>query len=317
MANGAVRRRRTPAGRAVARPLANPWAFGLAIAVPMLAIVLWVYWPTIVQLFKDWRSDEDYSVGQLVPLVALYLVWRDREALRSCRVAPCWWGLGRVLLAQAARLYGLLFLYESAERYSLVLTVAGLVLLVAGWQVFRRITWVLLFLLLMVPLPGRIHNLISGPLQTAATVGAVFLLEVVGVSVVREGNVIMIGGSVQLAVAEACSGLRMLTAFVVVTATMAYLVNRPRWQKATLLVSSVPIGIACNLIRLCVTAVLYLVASSEVAEKFFHDFAGLTMMPLAVFILAGELWLLARLVVSERPSTARATEAQTASRRVS
>ena len=91
----------------------------------------------------------------------------------------------------------------------------------------------------------------------------------------------------------------MLTAFVVVAATLAYVVERPRWQKAVLVISSVPIAIACNLARLCVTAVLYVVASSETAERFFHDFAGLSMMPLAVLILAGELFLMARLVVPE------------------
>ncbi len=91
----------------------------------------------------------------------------------------------------------------------------------------------------------------------------------------------------------------MLTAFVVVSATLAYVVNRPRWQKVALVLSSVPVAILCNLIRLVVTAILYMVASGETAERFFHDFAGLTMMPLAVLILIGELWIMARLIVDD------------------
>jgi exosortase len=214
-------------------------------------------------------------------------------------VAPCWWGVGLIILGQAARAFGLMFFYESAERYSLVLTVAGIVLLVVGRQLFWQLRWILLFLFLMVPLPGRIHNLISGPLQNLATAGAVCTLELFGVTVVREGNVMVLNDNVPVAVAEACSGLRMLTAFVVVAATLAYVVNRPRWQKATLVLSSVPIAILCNLARLVATAVLYMVASSEIAESFFHDFAGLTMMPLAVLVLVGELWIMARLVLDE------------------
>ena len=105
----------------------------------LLAALLWSFWPVAVRLFKDWQNDPDYSIGQLVPLAALYLLWQERDALRKCRVTPCWWGLGVVLLALAGRLFGLRYLYESAERYALVLSVAGLVMLVAGWRVFWRL----------------------------------------------------------------------------------------------------------------------------------------------------------------------------------
>ena len=274
----------------------TPLAMGMLLSA--VAAFAWSYWATIVHLYKEWQSNDDYSVGQLVPLVALYLVWRNRDALRSCRIAPCWWGIGLIALATGARAFGLMFLYESAERYALVLTIIGLVLLIAGWEITRKAGWVLLFLFLMVPLPGRVHNLISGPLQTIATRGSVFLLEVFAVTVIREGNTMLVDGRIPIAVVEACSGLRMLTAFVVVAATMTFLAKRATWQRAVLLLSSVPVAIACNVLRLFVTALLYIHTSSETAERFFHDFAGLTMMPIAVFILLGELWLLGKLAPS-------------------
>jgi len=281
---------------------ASPSSFWLAVGLVAFATFVWAYWRTIYSLAGDLNADENYSVGLLVPFVALYLAWRERDALRQCVWRPAWWGgIGLILAAQAARLYGILFLFESAERYALVLTVVGVVLLIAGWQVFRRLLWVLLFLFLMVPLPGRVHNMISGPLQTQAATGAVFLLEVFGASVHRTGNVLTVNGA-EVAVAEACSGLRMLTAFVVVAATLAYLVKRPRWQKAVLVISSVPVAIACNLSRLCVTAVLFAMGFGKLAETFFHDFAGLAMMPLAVLILAGELAVMKKLVVPDSPA---------------
>jgi exosortase len=274
-------------------------SFWLAVGLAALATLVWAYWTTIYALTRDLYADENYSVGLLVPFVALYLAWRERDALRQCAWRPAWWGgIGLILAAQAARFYGLDSLVESAERYALVLTVAGMVLLIAGWQVFGRLLWVLLFLFLMVPLPGRVHNMISGPLQTQAATGAVFLLEVLGASVHRTGNVLTVNGT-EVAVAEACSGLRMLTAFVVVAATLAYLVKRPRWQKAVLVASSVPVAILCNLARLCVTAELFAMGFGAAAETFFHDFAGLAMMPLAVLILAGELALMKRVVVPD------------------
>jgi exosortase len=274
-------------------------SFWLAVGLVAFATFVWAYWTTIYALARDLNADENYSVGLLVPFVALYLVWRERDALRQCTRRPAWWGgIGLILAAQAARFYGLDSLVESAERYALVLTVVGMVLLIAGWQVFRRLLWVLLFLFLMVPLPGRVHNMVSGPLQTQAATGAVFLLEVLGASVHRTGNVLAVNGT-EVAVAEACSGLRMLTAFIVVAATLAYLVKRPRWQKAVLVVSSVPVAILCNLARLCITAELFAMGFGKMAETFFHDFAGLAMMPLAVLILAGELALMKKLVVPD------------------
>ena len=266
----------------------------------LVLLTAWSYWPTITALFKEWQRDADYSAGQLVPLAALFLLWRERKTLGGCLVKPCWWGGAALLmLALAGRTYGLLFMFESAERYSLVLTIAGLVLMVGGRQVFRSLSWILLFLFLMIPFPGRVHNLISGPLQRLATTGSVFLLEAFGVRVSQQGNVVMLGENTPMAVAEACSGLRMLMAFIIVAAFIAYVVKRPRWQKAILLGSSIPVAVICNMIRIFATAMLMLYVSAEVAQKFFHDFAGYVMMPVAVLLLFSEIRLMDRVIVPE------------------
>lgn len=286
-------------GRSPAASARSSTGFWLGLAALALAF-LWSYAPTLATLIVDWRTDPNYSAGQIVPVAALYLLWHDRARLAQAQVRPCWWGLAVILAAQALRAYGLLRVYESAERYSLVLTLSGVVLLMGGRDLFRRTLWLQCFLLLMVPLPGRLHNAIASPLQSFATQGAVYTLELLGIGVAREGNVMLLNNRLAVAVAEACSGLRMLTAFVVVSAVFAYLVRRPSWQKAVLLASSVLIAIACNLIRLVITAVLFLTTRSEVAERFFHDCAGLTMMPMAVLMLAGELWLMSHLVIEEK-----------------
>lgn len=272
----------------------------IVVILVLLVVTAWSYWPTVVSLFREWRRNDDYSAGQLVPFVAIFLLWRDRKTLGSCLLKPRWfWGISLLMLAQAARAYGLLFMFESAERYSLVLTAAGLVLVVAGWQVFHRVKWILLFLFLMIPFPGRIHNLISAPLQRMATIGSVFLLEAFGIRVAQQGNVVTLNGTLPLAVAEACSGLRMLTAFIIVAAFIACMVNRSRPQKAVLLLSSVPVAVLCNIVRISVTAVLMVLVNANVAQKFFHDFAGLVMMPTAVLLMFAEIWLMDRLIIPE------------------
>lgn len=291
------------AARAVGRPpipdTGEVGIVALTCAVIVGALIV-AYWPVAIELIREWRNNEDYSVCALVPLIAAYLAWSERRELAALSPRPAWMtGALALLGAQAVILFGLRDLYESLERYGLVLSLIAALPLLAGWRIFWRFRWLAAFCLLMVPLPGRINNLIASPLQDFSTLGAVFVLEVFGVLVEREGHVIVLNEQTRLAVAEACSGLRMLTAFVVVAATMAFLIPRPRWQRAVLVLSSVPIAILANLLRLVATATLYLHVSSTAAEHFFHDFAGVTMMPTAVGLLLLELWLMRLIVIPD------------------
>ncbi|MBN1805947.1 MAG: exosortase/archaeosortase family protein [Sedimentisphaerales bacterium] len=271
----------------------------ILIASAIVIVILLAYWSTITDLFTEWQENDDYSAGQLVPLIALFLIWHERHKLKKCSLKPCWWAIAIIILAQTAKIFGLVFMFESAERYALVLTITGIVLLITGWQTFRTVSWIVLFLFLMVPFPGRIHNLISGPLQRMSATGSVFLLEAFGAKVSQQGNIVMLNEKIPMAVAEACSGLRMLIAFIIVTAFITYMVKRSPRQKMILLLSSIPVAVICNILRICITAALYMLVSSEVAEKFFHDFAGLAMMPAAVLLIFSELWLLDKLTLPE------------------
>jgi exosortase len=264
----------------------------LGAVAALASALIWSYWPALAGLYRTWDSNPDYSGGKVVPLVAAYLIWSDRKALAGIPVRTCWWGLGVLLFAQVLRMGAVLLSYGSIEQYSILLTVFGTVLLVLGVPATSRMKWVLAFLLLMFPLPRRVHGAIALPLQNWATSSAVFCLELLGVPVSREGNVLTLSNKTTIAVAEACSGLRMLTAFVVVGATLAFVVRRPVWQKAILVFSSIAVAILANTLRLVATALLYEHVGGDVARRFFHDFAGVTMMPVAVGASVGLLYLM-------------------------
>jgi exosortase len=206
------------------------------------------------------------------------------------------WGIIAFLFAQAVRFFGLFFMYGSLERLSIVLSIAALVLLICGWKFFKKVSTVLLFLCLMLPWPNRVQAAIALPLQRWATSSAVFCLESVGYEVVQEGNIINIGQS-SVAVAEACNGLRMITAFFVIGAWVVLLVKRTWWEKLVILVSCLPIALLCNTIRLAITAVAFTMVSGDRWEKMFHDFGGYAMMPLALGAVVAELQLLSALTV--------------------
>jgi exosortase len=148
----------------------------------------------------------------------------------------------------------------------------------------------------MLPWPNRIQTAVSLPLQQWSTSSAVFCLKLLGYDILREGNVIHIGQST-VAVAEACNGLRMITAFFVISGLVALLVNRAWWEKLIVLISSIPIALICNTIRLTVTAIFFTIIEGQYWEKMFHDFGGYAMMPLALVTIVGELWLISKLTV--------------------
>jgi len=270
--------------------------------VGLLLAFFYSYWPQIVDLFQIWKRSDEYSCGALVPFIVAHLVWTRRHQFLQCRIKPALWGAGAFLLAQGFRYFGLYYMYDSAQRLSMVLSIGALVLLLFGWQVMRKGLTIWLFLFLMLPLPNRVQEMVTLPLQGWATTSAVFSLEMIGYEVMREGNIIHLRWDSQydmttIAIAEACNGLRMVTAFLVICGMVVMLARRKWWEKFIGLVSCLPIALLCNTIRLTLTAVAFTILERGEWETLFHDFGGFAMMPLALALVIFELWILAKMVI--------------------
>ncbi|MHC4572160.1 MAG: exosortase [Planctomycetota bacterium] len=270
-----------------------PWF----VASLVLIAFLWSYWPGIIDLWNTWQRSDEYSSGLLVPFLSVYILWSRRHDIAQCHIKPSLWGIFAFMAAQSIRLFGLFFMYGAAERLSIALSIAALVLLLFGWQFFRKVSTVLLFLCLMLPWPNRVQAAVSLPLQRWATSSAVFCLEMIGYEVIQEGNIVHIGQAT-VAVAEACNGLRMITAFFVISGLVVLLVKRQWWEKLIVLASSLPIALLCNTVRLAITAVAFTLLKGEHWEKVFHDFGGYAMMPLALVVVVLELWLLTKITTA-------------------
>jgi len=261
----------------------------------LLAVFIWSYWTNIKGLWNIWQRSDEYSSGLLVPFLAAYILWSRRKQIASCSIRPSLWGLPIFLAAQVIRFFGLFFMYSSMERLSIVISIAALVLLLFGRGTFRKVFTTLIFLCLLLPLPHSVHSSLVLPLQSWATSSAMFCLETIGYDVMREGNIININGTM-IAVAEACNGLRMVMAFFVIGSFVILLSKRAWWEKLVILISSLPIALLCNTIRLVVTAVAFTTLKGENWEKIFHDFGGYAMMPLAIGVIVFEFWLLTKIV---------------------
>ncbi len=258
------------------------WWSLLALTAGLVAL----YAGVVPDLVRDWGVDENYSHGYLIPFITAYMLWTRKDELRRAarRDRGSWVGLvvcvGAVAMLVVGRAGAELFL----QRSSLVFFLIGSVLWLWGWGLFR-LTWgPLLFLMFMVPLPYLVYDAVAFPLKLFAARVATGSLQLLGIPVYREGNIIQLA-SQTLEVADACSGLRSLVSLIALGVVYAWLTERVRWKQAVLVASTVPIAIAANAFRVAGTGVLAHYVGPDAAQGFFHTFSGWLVFVVAFALL--------------------------------
>jgi exosortase len=256
-----------------------------------IACFLWAYWPTFVVLAERWSNAAQYSHGFLVPAFAGAVLWFRRKQVTVERLQPSAWGIPLLLAGGALRLAGAYFYYPWLDGLSLLPSLAGLAFLLGGGHAVRWAWPAIGFLFFMLPLPFVVEGALAQPLQQLATLASTYLLQTVGIPALAEGNIVVLSES-KIAVVEACNGLGMLVLFFAISTALAFVLERPLWQRLVVLVSAVPVALIANVGRITVTGVLSEKVGSEFAHVLFHDWGGWLMMPLALGLLWFELRLL-------------------------
>lgn len=272
---GVVPTSRRPAGD----PLLPYWKLGV-----LGALSAWIYWRTMAHLLAQWWNDPNFSHGFFVPLFSAFVIWQGRDQLAKIVPQPSWSGfavlLGAVVLLLVGEMGAELFL----ARFSLLLLLAGIVILFFGWAVFRAVLFPWAFLLLMIPVPVILFNKITFPLQLLASRVAAAVLPIFGVPILREGNVINLS-SMALEVAEACSGIRSLMSLLTLAIIYGYLMERRLWVRWVLALSAVPIAVFANSIRIIGTGLLVQYWDPDKAEGYFHASWGWIIFVISLLML--------------------------------
>jgi exosortase len=285
---------RPPSGSSRVVPSPAPlWQIGI-----LAAVSLWLYWTTISHLVRQWWSDPNFSHGFFVPLFAAFVIWQERDRLAALPRRPSWSGLGIVALALTLLIIGQLGAELFLARFSLLVLLAGTIVLFAGWNFFRALLFPWAFLLLMIPIPSLIFNQITFPLQLQASRVATFALRVFGVPILREGNIINLP-AMSLEVAEACSGIRSLMTLLTLAIIYGYLAERRVGVRWILALSAIPIAIVANSVRIIGTGLLVQYWNPEKAEGYFHASWGLIIFVLSLLMLY-LLHMLIRFLMRER-----------------
>lgn len=295
-------------------------------AFAIISAILFTYAAVLVKLSSNWWNDENYSHGLLVPFIIGYILWLERDKLAAAAPRP-WALLGGLTVALA--LFALWIGVAGAELYSqrmsLVLLIAGVVIYFWGLR-FLRFVWVpLALLVLAIPIPAIIFNKIAFPLQLFASRCAVWSMSMLGIPVLRQGNIIELKplnsfDTRKLEVVEACSGIRSLMTLVTLAVVFAYFTH-PRsddgsgkggsflrsygfWRSTILVISAVPIAILTNASRVSGTGILSHYYGTQVADGFFHSFSGWAIYVVAFLLLFGVGFILDRFKPAPRESRA-------------
>jgi exosortase len=270
---------------------AGSWKFSdgmlLSALIALALAVTWAPWKDVAYL--AWNIEEQSHILLGVP-VALWLGWVRRDRLRYAPprrtlLGPLVIGLGWLLSR-----WGYLNGTEIAWHGGALLVVFGAVLSVVGLEFVRQFAPSFAGLLFLIPVPGRIRHMIAMPLQEISAKFSEFILVIFEVPVARAGNVLEIAGH-EVAIAEACNGMRMVAALALVAFAFIYTVPMRSSVRLLILAISPLVALVVNVVRLVPTALLYGYSDKHTADVF-HDLSGWGVLVLALGILWGFMAIL-------------------------
>jgi len=260
--------------------------------VVCLGLALLAYIPTINWMIGRWGGKESYySHGFLVPLIAIFIIWQKRTDLAKTKIASEILGLWIVAACLVVHVVCAALRVYFVSGFTLITVIYGLVLFFFGRGMVYKLTFPILFLFTMVPLPLAVIGALTVKLKLLATQLSVFVLNHIGFRCIQDGSFIRMPASF-IEVAAPCSGLRSIISLLTLGLLFAYFSKTSFLKKSILFLSSIPIAIATNVMRIMLVAIVNDLYGGKVAMGFFHDFTGYLVFVVAFVLLYGVMQLL-------------------------
>lgn len=256
------------------------------IILASLVCVLFVagYYPVFQILVEKWLTLEEYSHAFLILPIILYMVWDKRAVLVSDQVRYSSGGLVLVLFAALFYLFANLTQVHTIISLSMVLTVFGVLLYLAGINAVRELVTPLILLLLLIPVPEQLYIYLTFPLQIKVSQVSELVVGLTGVPVLREGNVMNIPTK-SFEVVEACSGMRSIISLLSLSIIMGYFMLEAKVSKLLLLIASLPIAFLVNIIRVTAMILLFHFFKLDLTEGTLHTMTGVMVFCMAMVML--------------------------------
>jgi len=261
------------------------------------ALVGFHYRHVLYRLVHVWSNSGDWSHGFIIPLFSLYYlhIQQDRRPIGLNQKSVISRTIGAAILAFGFALFvtSTLTKMEYPKAVSLVVTIMGVVLMVCNWPTARWSWFAVAFLLFALPLPVRIYVQMTMPLQLIAAKVSAALLSTSIPDMLAESKGTLVeyfyqGKPGTLDIERACSGIRLMMTMMALGVAMAFVSERPVWQRMVMILSCVPIAIFCNIVRVTTTGFFFVLGHEEWARGFWHTMLGLGMLAIA-FSLFGAI----------------------------
>lgn len=257
-----------------------------------LGLTIFLFFDALVEMEHIWNGQEEYGHGYIIPFITAFLIWQKKDQIEQMEFKGSQLGILIILLGLVLFYMGELSAIYVISQYAFVFVLYGALLSIVGIKIFKLIFVPLLILLFMIPLPAFLLNNLSSYLQLISSEIGVFFIRLFDISVFLEGNVIDLG-VYKLQVVEACSGLNYLFPLMTLAFISAYFFTGAFWKKAIIFLSSIPITIIMNSIRIGIIGVTVEYWGIEMAEGILHDFEGWVVFMSCIAILILEMWILA------------------------
>lgn len=253
-----------------------------------LVLLGFLLWPMLVSWEREYLKPESYYAhGPIIPFIIALMFWSRRDALKAVPKTP--FPAAAIIFLPALALY----VFASKSFALSLMSTAFLLIVWSGtWLAlgtrFVKAFWApLVFLALMVPLPGPVLNDATLKLQMFSTLFANKLLHWMTFSTTLQGNVIRMD-NFDLFVDVPCSGFKTLVAMLTFSAAFAYLVDGSRNKRFVLFLISIPLALVINSVRIALIGVVGDCISASAAHVF-HDWSGIFCLVLgfaALFSIA-------------------------------
>lgn len=267
----------------------------------------------VAVLARFWGANPEYADRFLIVLGAGWIAWERRgelEALpRRAEITNFWSAFdssrvsGWILLIIGASAFPVgWYLQAQVAPKPVVIwwiglawlfAAAGVVLVLGGWRHLRAMAFPLVFLLFALPIPNRILVPLQDKLQRATTTAAAAVLPLLHIPIERDGFILRLPGG-DLGVAEACSGVRSVTALTALAAFVACMKNFGPARGITLLALSVPVIAAVNAFRVVLTGMIQEWIGAAYIQGNWHEALGIGMVFLGLGVVVGLANLLDR-----------------------
>jgi exosortase D (VPLPA-CTERM-specific) len=245
-----------------------------------------------LDLWTAWQTQE-YSHGLLIPFIAILIGWQRLSEIKP-PIQPSWLGIPCLIVAGGLELISRLSAFGMAEEYGLIIALVGIFLSFFGRAATYAVGPALFYLIFAVPLPHLVQATLSQQLQLLSSTLGVWPLDMMGISVYQEGNVIDLGGY-RLQVVDACSGLRYLFPLMSFGYLIAFLLKDKLWKRIVLFLSTIPITIGLNSLRITLIGLTVDKWGQKMAEGFIHAFEGWVIFLICIALLMTEAWVLMRI----------------------